>query len=132
MTAYTDIDYYSIPVPNHHAGRPWTQLPAAQWKALCDARRRADEEELKQKHPDHRLILVKSHPTFSPPQDHLWPLINDAIIRVLEHHEDVFDEVSQAVTDTVNAHRGWRNPHPADLDTPDHLVDPAFKKKYKN
>ena len=121
MPSYTDFDYEALPVPDHHSGRDWILLPAPQWRAVCEARRRADEAELKQKHPDHRVVLIKSHPTYSPTQSHLWPLVNDAIIAVIEKHPVVYDEVCACVRATVEAHRGWRNPHPVSVETPRHL-----------
>ncbi len=69
------------------------------------------------------MVLVKSHPTYSPTQEHLWPLINDAINAVLEEdHPAAFEQICELVDDIVASHRGWRNPRPVRLDTPRHLT----------
>ena len=82
MTAHTDFDYDSLPVPDFSSGR--------------------------------RVVLVKSHPTDSPTQEHRWPLINDAINAVLaEDHPAAFEQICELVDDIVASHRGWRTPAPS-------------------
>ncbi len=61
MTAYTDFDYDSLPVPDFSSGRHWILLPDAELEERREARRRAYEEELEAHHPDHRAVLV-NHP----------------------------------------------------------------------
>ncbi len=81
MTAHTDFDYDSLPVPDFSSGR--------------------------------RVVLVKSHPTDSPTQEHRWPLINDALNAVLaEDHPAAFEQICELVDDIVAAHRGWSPPPP--------------------
>ncbi len=131
MTRYTDFDYDSLPVPDFSSGRHWVLLTDAELEKRREARRRAYEEELQANHPDHRVVLVKSKPTDSPTQEHMWPLINDAINAVLEEdHPAAFDQICELVDDIVASHRGWRNPRPVSLDTPRHLTH--FARNLKN
>ena len=67
---------------------------------------------------DHKIILVPADPTYSPFEEELWPLINGTIHQTLQPHPDVFAKVVAAVDRALEAHRGWRNPYPASLDTP--------------
>ncbi len=123
MQKYTDIDYDSFPIPDLTLDKHWILLPVAVWRekrkamdAAIEAQRLADLP------PDHQIILVPADPTYSPEQVELWPVINLAVIEVLNRHEAIHHEVQLAVQKAVNDHRGWRNPYPASINYPDRPI----------
>ena len=119
--SYTDIDYADLTLDRH-----WIQLPTAVLLERQKARRAAQHQERLAALPkDHKIILVPAGPTYSPLEEELWPLINGTIHQTLQPHPDVFAKVVAAVDRALEAHRGWRNPYPASLDTP----PPANSKK---
>ena len=117
--SYTDIDYESFPIADLTLDRHWIQLPTAVLLERQKARRAAQHQERLAALPeDHKIILVPAGPTYSPLEEELWPLINGTIHQTLQPHPDVFAKVVAAVDRALAAHRGWRNPYPASLDTP--------------
>ena len=124
--SYTDIDYESFPIADLTLDRHWVQLPTAVLLERQKAHRAAQHQERLAALPeDHKIILVPADPTYSPLEEELWPLINGTIHQTLHPHPDVFAKVVAAVDRALAAHRGWRNPFPAQLDTP----SPATSKK---
>ncbi|MBY0505354.1 MAG: hypothetical protein K2X03_15680 [Bryobacteraceae bacterium] len=105
MTNYLDFDYDSIPPADLDLDLHWIQLPVAAWEAKQAARRRAA-------HPDHQIILVPSHPDYSPTEQELWPLVNQTVLACLEPHPELRLQISAAVSSAISRHRGWRNPYP--------------------
>ena len=117
--SYTDIDYESFPIADLTLDRHWIQLPTAVLLERQKARRAAQHAERLAALPeDHNIILVPADPTYSPFEEELWPLINGTIHQTLQPHPDVCAKVVAAVDRALEAHRGWRNPYPASLDTP--------------
>ena len=59
------------------------------------------------------MILIPADPEYSPAEHELWPLVNDTIHQTLAAHPEILAGVGAAVRNVLAAHRGWRNPYPA-------------------
>ena len=120
---YTDIDYESFPVADLSLDLHWIQLPksvlAAREKAREEALRQAREEDRAAALPEnHKVILVPAHPTYSPFEEELWPIINEAVQNCLAPHPALRAAVDRAVTLAVDQYRGWTNPFRPSLRRP--------------
>ena len=105
MTCYTDIDYESFPIADLDLDLHWIQLPnsvlAARRQAKLLALAQAREKTLP---IDHKVFLVPADPMYSPTEEDLWPVFTHT--------------VHQCLTKFPEAHRGWRNPFPANFEMP--------------
>ena len=108
-----DIDYEQFPVADLSLDLHWIQLPAAKYAAQRKVQREAEEKERLATLPeDHKIILVPADPRTSPTERELWPLINKTVQRCLEPHPALYDSILAAIGETIDQHRGWRNPFP--------------------
>ncbi len=114
-----DLDYDQFPIPDLSLDLHFVHLSAAQHREQQKKRREAEEHARLAALPeDHKIILVPAHPTYSPRQAELWPIINGAVQDALRPHPAIFTEVLAAIHRAVTAHRGWQNPFPPDVPVP--------------
>ena len=118
MQNYTDFDYDDLPPVDLDLDLHWIQLPQAKLREREAARREAEHQRRLTEVPEnHRVILVPAHPTYSPFQQEIWPIINLAVQRTLESYPDVERAVVAEVERSVHQYTGWRN---ADPPNPEH------------
>ena len=117
--AEIDLDYEQFPVADLWLDLHWIQLPRAVYLEKQRAQREAEERESAAALPEnHKVILVPADPDYSPIEEELWPLINAAVQENLLPHPELRSTIHAAIRRTIAAHRGWRNPFPANLHSP--------------
>ena len=116
MTDYLDFDYDRLPPVDLDLDLHWVVLPKAVWEKKRAAAREAQRQARAAEYPDHKIILVRADPDYSPIEDELWPLINETVLACLEPHPEILAIISATVHGVLGQHRGWRNPDPINLD----------------